>query len=109
VIIGERYTRGAPDASGAETAVALPTQFLANLFVFKDNVGVRGLTVGLGIYNIFGVDYRFVHASASTPEDMTAAAALAAYRGDHAPLPGLDREIMLRVSYLVEPNLGGGP
>jgi outer membrane receptor protein involved in Fe transport len=109
VLIGERYTRGAPDASGVETAVALPTQLLANLFVFKDNVGVRGLTVGLGIYNIFGVNYRFVHASASTPEDMTAAAALAAYQGDHAPLPGLDREIMLRVSYLIEPNLGGGP
>jgi outer membrane receptor protein involved in Fe transport len=109
VLIGERYTRGSPDASGAETAVALPTQLLANLFVFKDNVGVRGLTVGLGIYNIFGVNYRFVHASASTPEDMTAGAALAAYQADHAPLPGLDREIMLRVSYLVEPSLGGGP
>jgi hypothetical protein len=108
VFFGERYTRGAPDASGAETAVALPAQLLANLFIFKDNLGVRGLTIGLGIYNIFGVDYRFVHASAVTPADASAAKIADAFGGDHAPLPGLDREVLVRLSYLVEPSFGGG-
>jgi outer membrane cobalamin receptor len=105
---GERYTRGRPEASGAETAVVLPAQLLANLFIFKDNVGVRGLTIGVGVYNIFGVNYQFVHASALTPVDNSPAATLAAFAGDHAPLPGLDREVLVRVSYLVEPSLGGG-
>lgn len=109
VLVGERYTRGTPDASGAETAVAVPAQLLANLFIFRENVGVRGLTVGLGIYNIFGFDYKFVHPSAGTPASNSPADVLAAFTGDHAPLPGLDREIMLRVSYLGEPKLGGGP
>jgi len=109
VFFGERYTRGAPDASGAETALALPAELLANLFIFKDNVGVPGLTVGLGIYNIFGANYRFVHPSAGTPVSNSAADVLTAFQADHAPLPGLDREIMLRVSYLGEPSSGGGP
>lgn len=109
VFFGERFTRGAPDASGAETAVALPAQLLANLFIFKENVGLPGLTVGVGIYNIFGANYQFVHASAGTPKDDSAAAVAVAYAADHAPLPGLDREVMLRISYLAEPSFGAGP
>jgi outer membrane receptor protein involved in Fe transport len=103
VFLGERFTRGDPGTTGAETAVALPAQLLANLFVYSENVGVHGLTIGLGIYNIFGSDYRFVHPYASTPTDNTTMAVAEAFAGDHAPLPSLDREIMLRVSYLVEP------
>jgi outer membrane receptor protein involved in Fe transport len=103
VFLGERFTRGNPGTTGAETAVALPAQLLANLFVYSDNVGVRGLTIGLGLYNIFGADYHFGHPYAGTPADNSPMAVAEAFAADHAPLPSLDREIMLRVSYLVEP------
>jgi outer membrane receptor protein involved in Fe transport len=95
IFVGPRFARAAPDASGAETAMTMPGEVLANLFIHRDNVGVRGLTVGLGIYNIFGANFRFVHASAAST-----------FQNDHAPLPGLDREVMLRVSYLFEPFEG---
>ena len=92
ILLGERFTRGAPDASGMETAVALPAQLLANLFIYRENVGARGLSLGVGFYNIFNADYRYIHASAATT-----------FAGDHAPLPGLDREVMVRLAYLIEP------
>jgi outer membrane receptor protein involved in Fe transport len=103
-VLGPRFTKGAPDAAGAETAIAIPTQVLANLFVYCDNVGIRGLTVGVGIYNMLGTGFGYVHASAKAPFDSSPAAAIAAFEGDHAQLPGLDREVMLRVSYFVEPS-----
>lgn len=91
VVLGTRYTKGPPDALGVDTATEIPAHVLVNLFVYSENVGVRGLSVGLGLYNILGANYRYIHASASSD-----------YAGDHAPLPGLDREVMLRLAYLFE-------
>ena len=89
IVFGERFTRGPNDANGNETAITIPAQVLANLFISTDNAfGTRGLNIGLGIYNMFGTNYRFVRASA-TPE----------FTSDHAPLPGLDREVLLRLTY----------
>lgn len=104
ILIGPHYARGAPDANGAQTALGIPAQLLANLFVYADNVGTRGLRLGLGIYNLFGANYRYVRAAALTPADNTTSAATDAYQADHAPLPGLDREIMLQLSYALEPS-----
>ena len=103
VLLGPSFTKGPPSA-GAATAVDVPGQVLANLFVYRDNVGVRGLRVGLGVYNIFGANYRYHRPYAPTPADNSAAAASDAYLADHAPLPGLDREILLQLSYLLEPS-----
>jgi outer membrane receptor protein involved in Fe transport len=94
VILGPRFARGA-DAAGAETANQIPAQVLANLFVYRDNVATPGLTLGLGIYNIFGSNFQYVHSSAGVD-----------FATDHASLPGLDREVMLRISYLFEPSEG---
>lgn len=89
IVLGERFTRGPNDANGNETAITIPAQVLANLFISTDNAfGTPGLNIGLGIYNMFGTNYRFMRASA-TPE----------FVSDHAPLPGLDREILLRLTY----------
>jgi len=96
LFLGPRYTRGTPDPMGAETAEQIPTQVLANLFVYRDNVGIPGLTVGLGLYNIFAANYRYVHVSTSAP----------AFADDQAPFPGLDREVMLRIGYQFEPTGG---
>ena len=85
IVLGPRLgVRSIDDAVTTE----VPTQVLANLFVFVDNVAVKGLFVGLGLYNVFGVDFKY----------------LQAYRGYAGPLPGLDRELMLRVGYTFEPE-----
>jgi outer membrane receptor protein involved in Fe transport len=90
VLLGPRFARG-PVNAGIETPVELPAQLLANLVLTKDDLGVRGLSASLGVYNIFGANDRFVHASAPTT-----------YEDDHAPLPGLDREVLARLTYVTE-------
>jgi outer membrane receptor protein involved in Fe transport len=98
LILGPHFTRGPdgpPDANGnpTPTATDIPTMALANLFVFKDNLaGTPGLSLGLGVYNIFGAKYQYVHISTSA----------VAFADDQAPFPGLDREVMLRLAYQYE-------
>ena len=103
-ILGPSFTKGPPDGSGVATAVDVPAQVLANLFIYRDNVGVPGLRLGLGVYNIFGVNFRYPRPYAPTPADNSAAAARDAYAADHAPLPALDREVVLQLSYVLEPS-----
>lgn len=71
------------DGSVLEQGLKLPWQCLANLAVRVEDLPIKGLDVTLGLYNLFGASYRFLAASA----------------GSSAPMPGLDREIMLRVGY----------
>jgi outer membrane receptor for ferrienterochelin and colicins len=92
ILLGPRFARGPGDLPN-ETAVSVPTQLLANLFVYQEDFLVRGLTVGLGIYNILNTSYSFTHASAATT-----------YGGDQASMPGLDREVMLRLTYFIDPS-----
>jgi outer membrane receptor protein involved in Fe transport len=92
IVLGPRYQRGPGDMTNL-TAIQIPTQVLANLFIYKENFGVRGLTAGLGFYNIFGTDYHFIHATASS-----------SYAAESAPMPGLDREVLLRFSYYLDPS-----
>jgi hypothetical protein len=98
IFLGPTFTRGPDDDVGNLSAREVPAQLLANLFIYHDNVGVKGLTVGLGVYNIFGADFHYVHASTAT-----------LYVNDHAPLPGLDREVMLRITYFADGAGGGEP
>jgi outer membrane receptor protein involved in Fe transport len=98
LVLGPHFTRGPdgpPDANGNPTLTAtqIPTMALANLFVFKDNLaGTPGLSLGLGVYNIFGANYQYVHISTSA----------VMFSEDQAPFPGLDREVMLRLAYQYE-------
>jgi len=101
-VMGPRFTKGPPDAAGSATAVEIPTQALANLFLYRDDVVFPGLRLGVGIYNIFGTEYHFTRPYAPLPADSTIAAAMDAYASDHAPLPALDREVMVQLSYLTE-------
>jgi outer membrane receptor protein involved in Fe transport len=98
LILGPRFMRGPdgpPDANGnpTETATEIPAEALANLYIFRENLGTPGLTLGLGLYNIFGTHYQYVHISTSAPD----------FADDQAPIPALDREIMLRLAYHYEP------
>jgi outer membrane receptor protein involved in Fe transport len=88
LLYGPKLALGAETAEGELTVEEIPTQVLANFVVRVDDVPVKGLSVSLGIYNIFGTDYRFVQP----------------YAGGYAPMPGLGREVMLRVGYLFEPT-----
>lgn len=56
------------------------------------------------VYNIFGANYRYMRPYPPTPADNSAGAAKDAYSADHAPLPALDREVLLQLSYLFEPT-----
>ena len=90
VILGPRYTLGIPDASTmppTDTVESVPAQALVNLYLYRENLGMRGLTVGLGLYNMFGAQYRYLSASTRA-------------------LPGLDREVLLNLSYKFEPSGG---
>jgi len=61
----------------------LDATVLANLFV---NYTVqKGLTIGMGVYDIFNEKYHYI-----TPEN-----------SDHAPMPGSSREIILKLDYIL--------
>lgn len=88
LVYGPRLSIGAPDADGNETSTLVPTQVMANLVVRATIPPVKGLAVSLGVYNLFGTNWTYIQP----------------YHGGHAQLPGLDREVMLKVSYLFEPT-----
>ena len=82
-LFGPRTRADGTDTAGATLYAREPTQLLANLFLQREDAFVRGLTLGAGVYNAFGADFRFVQP----------------YDGGHAPLPGHDRELLARASY----------
>lgn len=90
-IFGPRVGFGTSiDSAGMELEQlrTVDTQLLANLAVRFHDFGVPGLEFSVSMHNIFGTDYKF----------------LQGFVGNHAPVPGLDREVMARITYLFEPN-----
>jgi outer membrane cobalamin receptor len=83
VVMGTRYGYTSLDAAGNPQIDIFDPVGLANLFVEWRDLYMKDLDVGLGVYNIGGAQFFFIEP----------------YNGYKAPLPGLDREIMLRVSY----------
>jgi outer membrane receptor protein involved in Fe transport len=93
LVLGPRYGLNPStqsDGSVLEQGLKLPWQCLANLAVRVEDLPIKGLDITLGLFNLFGANYRFLAASA----------------GSSAPMPGLDREIMLRVGYTARPSKG---
>ncbi|MBK7859912.1 MAG: TonB-dependent receptor plug domain-containing protein [Archangiaceae bacterium] len=88
VVLGPRSVFGPPDMDGNSTGLELPATVLANFYVQVEMPFARGLMAGVGVYNIFGTNYAF----------------LQPYDGGHTPYPGLDREVMFKLSYQLEPN-----
>ena len=62
---------------------------LFNLFI-KYNTPVKGLTIGLGVYDLFNQVFVFIQPYAQPNSTINL---------PHAPLPGPPREFILRVSY----------
>jgi hypothetical protein len=84
--IGERYGYTHVDSLGNSVADKFPAVVLANLFVNATNFGVKGLTVGIGCYDILDSKYKFIQP----------------YNGYHAPLPGPSREFLIKIIYEVK-------
>ena len=84
--IGERYGYvRVDDSTGISIAEPFKPIVLANLNVNVTNL-VKGLTIGLGCYDILNSKYSFIQP----------------YNGYHAPLPGPSRELLVKVTYEVK-------
>ncbi|MBI5544336.1 MAG: TonB-dependent receptor [Deltaproteobacteria bacterium] len=70
-------------ALGSPAYESSPPVVLWDVFVHYRGVPIQGLSVGAGVSNILGQDYRY----------------LPAYDSTVAPLPGLGRELCLRIGY----------
>lgn len=78
----DRYAYTSVDTMGNGIVEKLPATFYANLFLRYVNI-VKGLDVGIGVYNIFDEPVKY----------------LQPYNSLHAPLPGPSREFVIKVSY----------
>lgn len=79
---GPRWAYTSVDSLGESVLEELNPSILANLYL-RYNTPVKGLSVGVGVYNIFNENYNFVQP----------------YNGYHAPLPGPSREIIFKLQY----------
>jgi outer membrane cobalamin receptor len=68
---------------GTDAAFAHDPALLLNAFARYADLGVRGLDLGIGVYNTLDADYRFVQP----------------YAGGHPSLPAPGREVTVRVAY----------
>lgn len=80
---GKRYGYTRADASGAAILESLSPSTLVSLFVTKSPFLRPELSLGIGVFDLLGENYRFVQP----------------YNSDHAPLPDASREIVVRLTY----------
>lgn len=76
--LSKRYGYYAPGATRAYAAI---TQ--ANFYLSMKDRFAKGLTLGLGVFDLFGSNYSYIQA----------------YNSEHAPLPAASREIFLKAAY----------
>jgi outer membrane cobalamin receptor len=83
--VSARYAATGTDSSGAPTFATEDPQFLLNLFFTARDLGVKGLDLGAGVYNLLNATDDYIQP----------------YNSSHAPLPGPSREWIARLSYQV--------
>jgi outer membrane cobalamin receptor len=66
-----------------DNVVKRPDAILANLYVMRKNVFMKGLSMGIGGYNLFNDGYNYIQT----------------YNGYHADLPSSSREFVFKTSY----------
>jgi outer membrane receptor for ferrienterochelin and colicin len=79
----ERFGMAGRDAAGNPLVRRFEPSVLLNLYLSYRDLGIKGLDIGFGVYNVLGADVPFVQP----------------YDGGHAPLPGPSREYLGRISY----------
>jgi outer membrane receptor protein involved in Fe transport len=83
--ISSRYAATGADSGGNPTYASTGTQLLLNLFATARDLGLKGLDLGVGVYNLLDAQDDYIQP----------------YDSGHAPLPGPSREWMARLSYQV--------
>lgn len=81
--MGKRYSNYMADANDSLLVKEFDPAFNLNLFVRYENLLVKGLTLGAGVYDILDQNPPF----------------LQPYLGGHAPYPGGGREILFKLEY----------
>jgi outer membrane receptor for ferrienterochelin and colicin len=79
----ERYAYTSIDTVGTAVVSRLPPNFQLNLFLRYQDLFVNGLTVGIGVYDVFDQGIQYIQP----------------YNSYHAPLPGTGTELMVKLSY----------
>ncbi len=69
--------------TGSETLTEFDPVLLLNIFLSTHDLIAKNLSLGVGVYDLFGENYRFIQP----------------YNNQHAPLPGPSREFALKLSY----------
>jgi outer membrane receptor for ferrienterochelin and colicin len=80
---GERYAYTSIDTSGNAVIEKLDPLILANFLVTYNDLFIKGLSLGVGVYDIFDQKITYIQP----------------YNSNHAPLPGPSREILVKLSY----------
>ncbi len=83
IVTTHRYGYDRYDALGNLTLQKYSPEVLGNLYFRYQNALVKGLDLGVGVYNIFNTHQRFIQP----------------YNSGHAPLSGQSREMIFKVSY----------
>lgn len=84
-IIYKSKKTGITGISGEEEYIyeQLPETYVFNMFIGKDHFLIKNLKTSVGAYNIFNEKIKYVQP----------------YASGHAPLPGMSREFLIRLSY----------
>lgn len=80
---GERYAYTSVDTSGNGVIEKLDPLILANLMITYNDLFIKGLSFGVGVYDIFDQRISYIQP----------------YNSNHAPLPGPSRELLVKLSY----------
>ena len=81
--LSERQTYFGTDSDGSETFTSLAPQHLGNISCSVKNIFTQGMTVSLGVNNIYNAQVLYIQP----------------YKTNHAPLPGISREVQLSIYY----------
>jgi outer membrane receptor for ferrienterochelin and colicin len=81
--LSPRFGYASVDGAGDPVLKRIEPTLLANFFINFTDVFTEGLTLGAGVFDIFGENYKFIQP----------------YNSLHAPLPGPSTEYVIRASY----------
>lgn len=83
---GERYGYTSIDTLGNGVIEKFSPMVLANIFLRYEDLFIKGLDLGVGVYDIFDQRVKYIQP----------------YNSNHAPLPGPSREFIVKLSYTLK-------